>query len=210
MKKMTKAAIPDYPRGITFEQVWAGLMENRKQLEKLQKQMAETDEQMKKTDEQMKKTDEQMKKTDERMGFLSNRFGELAEHLVAPGIEARFRELRYHFDRVATRGCRIFGKNGNIKTEIDILLENDEITIAVEVKSKPTVKDVDHHIKRLEILREFRKKLPNQQKIIGAIAGAIFGTEEKEATWQTGFYAIEQSGDTMKIAVPKGFVPREW
>jgi len=27
---------------------------------------------------------------------------------------------------------------------------------------------------------------------------------------KSGLYVIEQSGDTMKIDVPEGFVPREW
>ena len=27
---------------------------------------------------------------------------------------------------------------------------------------------------------------------------------------KTGFYAIEQTGDTVKINIPKDFTPREW
>ena len=209
--KTTNATIPDYPRGITFEQVWAGLMETRKRQEETDRLVKETFE---KFDKRMKDAFEQAEKRRqevyESMGFLSNRFGELAEHLVAPGIVERFNRLGYHFDNVATRGCKVYGENGKVKTEIDILLENGETTIAVEVKSKPSVKDVDHHIKRLEILREFRKKLPDNRKILGAIAGAIFGEEEKEATCRAGLYVIEQSGDTMKIEMPQGFIPREW
>jgi len=45
---------------------------------------------------------------------------------------------------------------------------------------------------------------------MGAIAGAIFGTAEKKATIEAGLYVIKQSGDTMKIDVLEGFVPREW
>ena len=206
-EKTTDTTIPDYPRGITFEQVWAGLMETRKQQKKDRRRMQKAFE---KADKQMEETRKQMKETGRRMGYLSNRFGELAEHLVAPGIVERFNELGYRFNSVATRGCTVYGENGKIKAEIDILLENDELTIAVEVKSKPSVNDVDHHIRRIEILRESREKFPYQRKIMGAIAGAIFGAEEKEATCQAGMYVIEQSGDTMKIDMPQGFVPQEW
>jgi hypothetical protein len=38
------------------------------------------------------------------------------------------------------------------------------------------------------------------------IAGAVFPMEMKEAA----LYVIEQSGDTMKINIPKGFQPRDW
>ena len=215
---MSETPIPDYPRGITFEQVWAGLMENRKHLEETDRLIKETAAQMKENDrqltKQMRENDRrltrQMRETDRRMGYLGNRFGELAEHLVAPGIKERFNEQGYHFEIVATRGCKVWDSNGEVRAEIDILLENAEIIIAVEVKSKPVVKDVEHHIRRLEILRDARDKLHDKRKIMGAIAGAIFGTEEKDATRQAGLYVIEQSGDTMKINMPHDFVPGEW
>ncbi|MCL2878354.1 MAG: hypothetical protein FWF13_06200 [Acidobacteria bacterium] len=193
---MPETEIPDYPRGITFEQVWAGLMENRKQMEE--------------TDRLIRETQKEMRETGRRMGYLSNRFGELAEHLVAPGIGKRFNELGYRFESMASRGCEVFGDDGKVKTEIDILLENGETLIAVEVKSKPSVKDAEHHIKRLEILREARNRLHDKRKIMGAIAGAVFGAKEKDAACQAGLYVIEQSGDTMKIDMPQGFIPREW
>ena len=181
-EKMAETQLPDYPRGITFEQVWAGLMETRKNIEDL----------------------------GERMGYLSNRFGDLAEHLVAPGIEKRFNELGYHFRSIAPRGLKIIGQDGKTKTEIDILLENCETIIAVEVKASPRVKDIEHHIRRLEILREFRTSFNDSRKILGAIAGAIFGAEEKNAAIEAGLYVLEQSGDTMKIDMPEGFIPHEW
>jgi hypothetical protein len=97
-----------------------------------------------------------------------------------------------------------------VKAQIDLLLENDDTVMAIEVKSKVNEKDVEHHLKCLEILRDHRRKTNDNRKIQGAIAGAIFGAAEKEATIQVGLFVIEQSGDTMKIEVPDGFIPREW
>ena len=48
------------------------------------------------------------------------------------------------------------------------------------------------------------------RKIHGAIAGAVFTKGVKKLTLEAGMYVLEQSGDTMKMDVPKGFVPREW
>jgi len=134
----------------------------------------------------------------------------LAEHLVAPNIHKRFNELGYHFGGAFPGGMKIFDEQGKTKTEIDLMLENGETLMAVEVKVKPAVKDVEHHIKRLEILRDHRRKINDKRKVQGAIAGAIFGAEEKKAVVEAGLYVIEQTGDTMKIDVPDGFVPREW
>ena len=94
------------------------------------------------------------------------------------------------------------------KTEIDILLKNSEIVMAVEVKSRPDLDDIPHHIKRLEILREYiDKDGQKRRKIQGAIAGAIFDIAVKKAVMEAGFYAIEQSGDTMKLDIPDGLCP---
>ena len=207
----------------TFETVWAALQETDRLIKELREGRQETDrlikenaERQKKTDAQMKKTDKQMKRTDKRMGFLSNRFGEMAEHLVKPGIYRRFNELGYHFTDAAEGNFTIRDENGKIKAEIDLLLENDDTVMVVEVKATPKVKHIEEHIKRIEILRDHRRKRNERQNVIdnrkveGAIAGAIFGVEEKKATVEAGLYVIEQSGDTMKIEVPDDFVPRKW
>jgi hypothetical protein len=80
----------------------------------------------------------------------------------------------------------------------------------VEVKSKPVLRDVKHHIRRMEIMREHYEKRHDDRKLYGAIAGAVFGQEEKESTLEAGMFVLEPSGDTMKMSIPEGFVPREW
>jgi hypothetical protein len=146
------------------------------------------------------------------MGGLHRSFGELAEHLVAPGIASRFNEIGYCFDGMAPQGFRIYDEDRKkVLTEIDLLLENGDCLMAVEIKSKPAEKDIAHHIGRIEILRNYRQKHQEKPKrILGAIAGAVFPENLKEQTANAGLYVIEQSGDTMKINVPKGFRPREW
>jgi len=160
--------------------------------------------------ERQAKTEKIVNRNSRQMGDLHRRFGELAEHLVAPSIHKRFNELGYHFGRCSPGGTKIFDEQGKTKTEIDLLLENGETIIALEVKAKPATKDVEHHIKRLEILRDHQRGINDKRTIKGAIAGAIFGLEEKKATVEAGLYVVEQSGDTMKIDVPDDFVPREW
>ena len=156
---------------------------------------------------------------DRRVGNLRNSFGELAEHLVAPGIIGRFDEIGYRFDRIKNRRLKILsGKKGDIVTEVDILLENEDTVIAVEVKSRPQAdeddierNDIIRHVWRIEVLRKYRKdKGKPPKRILGAIAGAIFEEDVKAAALEAGFFVIAQSGDTMKMEIPEGFKPKEW
>jgi hypothetical protein len=214
---MSTNNIPD-SNELTFEKTWQMFQETGKELRELFK---ETDRRMKETDRQMKETDRRMQETDrlqkknerlisrlsKQFGHLGQRFGELAEHLVAPGIIRIFNELGYHFNEVAR--LEIKDDHNKTLTEIDLLLENDETIVVVEVKAKPRENDIPHHITRLNILREHRKKHKKMdKKIIGAIAGAVFDRVIKANAIEAGFYTITQSGDTLKIDVPDDFEPR--
>ena len=190
------------------------LEESNRRLEENDRLIKETAEQMKETDRRMdkrqKELDKRQKALDKRMGYLDNRFGELAEHLVSPGIEKRFNELGYHFGE-ATTSCRFkIKEKGRVKAEIDILLENGDTVMAVEVKAKPDKEDLEDYLNKMEILRDYRRKNNDKKKIQGAIAGAIFGESLKRDTLKAGLFVIEQAGDTMRIDIPEGFVPREW
>jgi len=184
--------------------------EAEKRQAEAERRQAEAEKEAERRQKEWEKTERIVRRTNKQLGDLHRRFGQLAEHLVAPNIHKRFNELGYHFGSHAPGGIKIFDEQGKTKTEIDFLLENGETIMALEVKTKPAIKDVEHHIRRLEILRDHRRGLNDRRTIQGAIAGAIFGPEEKKAVVEAGLYVVEQSGDTMKIDVPDGFVPREW
>jgi hypothetical protein len=187
----------------TRKKFWAGVEEIRQ----MHKEIAQSHKEIARS---QKETDQQITRLNKQMGDLHRKFGEMAEHLVAPGIAKRFNDLGYHFDEVSPGGHKILDEQSETKTEIDLLLQNDDYVIAVEVKTTPKLKDVEHHIKRLEILREHRSRKRDMRAIRGAIAGAIFGAEEKQAAIEAGMYVLEQSGDTMKMKMPAGFTPRDW
>jgi hypothetical protein len=187
--------------------------QKRKETELIIKKMQKEAERSRKEAEQSRKENERIiKALSLQMGGLHRSFGELAEHLVAPGIVSRFNEMGYHFDSSARQRMELLDESGdNILTEIDLLLENGECLMAVEIKAGPAEKDIAHHIRRLEILRKWRERRQERPKrILGAIAGAVFPADLKEAVIEAGLYVIEQSGDTMRIRVPKDFKPREW
>jgi ElaB/YqjD/DUF883 family membrane-anchored ribosome-binding protein len=217
--------------GLTFEKVWAAMMESREDFdrrlketerlmressEKAEKEMRELRESQQKTARAVeettrvvKETTRVVKETSRSVGGLQNSFGELAEHLVAPSIEEKFNALGYHFEG-SFKNPRIRNEQGQTVAEIDILLENSDYSVAVEVKSKPKMDDIADFERRLEILRKYKDKNHDIRRIRGAIAGAVFQDDVKSAVLKAGFYVIEQTGDTVKISVPEGFKPKEW
>jgi len=200
MDTVTTDRPPPTGEGLTFEKVWAMFQENAEQQKERQK----------KTDQQMEKTERFLKRLGKQMGDLHNRFGELAEHLVVPSITKRFNETGFHFDNVAPGGEKIFGENGKVIAQTDIVLRNSDYIVAIEVKVKPDMEDVPEHINRLGILRDYWTNKGDRRKLLGAIAGAIFPETVKKAAVKAGLYVLVQSGDTMKIDIPEGFVPREF
>ena len=204
-----------YPRA-TPEEVWAllreiaeGQKETRLQMQETDRRMQETDRQMQETSRIVQETSKQMKATDKKVGELSNRFGELAEHLVVPNIMEKFKALGFFFEEVSPNK-QISDAAGNHIAEIDILLENNDIAMVVEVKSKPKQSDIDDHIKRMETLRRRADSRNDKRAYLGAVAGAIMSKEVRNYILKHGFYVIEQSGDTVMINVPEGFKPRQW
>ncbi|MDR0465451.1 MAG: hypothetical protein LBG94_10125 [Treponema sp.] len=74
--------LPDYPKGLTFEHVWAALMEDREQIKasriEFDRRMEETNRQMKEADDRrMKETDQRMKEADQRMKEANQRMKEI-------------------------------------------------------------------------------------------------------------------------------------
>ena len=137
-------------------------------------------------------------------------FGDLYEYEIPEMVWREFSQRGYHFTEMAKGGCTILGEDGKIKVAIDLWLQNSDTTMAVKLTEIPEVKHIAKHISRLEILRDHQHKRNNLRQVEGAIAGAIFGVEEKKATIEAGLYVIEQSGDTMKINVPDDFLPRRF
>jgi hypothetical protein len=204
--------------GLTFEKVWAMFKETDRKFQEASREAAER---QKETDRKFQETDrklqeafqeaaKQHKETERIIGNLGNRFGELVEHLVAPNVKEKFNELGFCFTKTGMDIEISDPHNPKADTEVDILLENGDIVVAVEVKSKPKEKDINDHVKRMEILRCHADKKQDRRRYQGAIAGAIISKAVRRSILAKGFYVIEQTGDTIQIPIPPGFKAREW
>jgi hypothetical protein len=202
--------------GLTFEKVWAAIQATNEQMKETDRMLKETDKQLKETDrivketaQQMKETDRQMKETDKRVGAITNRFGEMVEYMIIPNLVVKFDELGFTFTKANRTEIR--DREHNIFTEVDAFLEDGGKVMIVEIKTKPSVEDINDHIERMKKLRQYADLHGDKRKYLGAMAGVVFSNSEKTYALKKGFYVIEPSGDTFNITEPKGeYHPHEW
>jgi len=208
---MDAATIQDYPQNETFGEVLASLREIRAMNKELSiERQKEADRRQKEADKRRKEIDEQIDRVSRQMGLLSNSFGELTEHLVAPNIVKKFQDLGFKVEK-CSKNIEIYKPDlSKIITEIDLFLENGEIAIVVEVKSKLREKHLEEFINKMEKIREYADRKQDKRKFIGAIAAAIMEKEQVKKILDEGIYVIEQTGETMKIVAPEGFEPKEF
>jgi hypothetical protein len=97
-------------------------------------------------------------------------------------------------------------------TDIDILLSNTNLVMAVEVKRElDRIKDVDEHLKRIELIRKHPPAEVTGKKILGAMAGGVVDADVRRYAYESGFFVLELTGDTVElIPPPDGFVPKKW
>jgi len=91
------------------------------------------------------------------------------------------------------------------------LLEDGDSVMAVEVKTKPTIDDINRHLWRMEQIQNYPPGATRGRKVYGAIACAVIDEDVKEAAFNSGFYVICQTGDNVEIIpTPDSFVAKCW
>jgi hypothetical protein len=160
-------------------------------------------------------TDLRMRRTDKKISKLGSRIGDIIENMVAGRgkIVKQFNALGYHdIDSCYQNkefGSRRLGTHG----QIDLLLENGDVTILIEVKTTLETADVRKHIERLEKYRRWvnSKGKDINTRFIGAVAGAVVKGDAEEFAHENGMYVIVQSGKAVEIVTPpEGFKAKEW
>jgi hypothetical protein len=91
-----------------------------------------------------------------------------------------------------------------------MLLLNETIALAVEVKTTMTRGDVDKHTTRMGILRRKPNSLFVNRKLYGAMAGVKMSDYARKYAISKGFFVIQLTGDAIKVDMPEGFEPKTW
>jgi len=176
---------------LSFETVWAALMEDRERL--------------KETERIMKESSAELNK---KLGEYINLFGEVTEYTMAPKLREKFIEFGYTFPK-AERNVSIRDYINNIFLEIDVMLENGDNAMLVEIKTKLTVERINNHMKRLEKMRRYADLHGDKRMFLGAVAGVVVTDEERKHALDQGLYLIEPAGQDLSITPPSG-KPKEW
>jgi hypothetical protein len=244
--------VPQPQRGLTFDDVWAALMETRARQEedsrkmkeameeaarrmeedsrKLKESQAKTEELIRKNaekyaEEQRKNEEERRKyeenfnrimaridKVTQNVGGLNNAMGELIETLIAARLWEKFEAYPYNLKQAYQRMPVYEGHTSRVLTDIDILLANGEYVMAVEVKEQLNRKDdVDHHLKRMELIRQYPPAQCIGKKLLGAMAGGTVDPDVQAYAHSAGFFVLELTGESVRLTeAPQEFTPRQW
>jgi hypothetical protein len=189
--------------GLTFEKVWASLME-------LREFQGETDRQMKRMDAKidriLQENAQRTKKRDNTDWYIEPS-DDVIEPRGLPNLAAKFKELGFTFTCTASH-LEITNEEHNIFVTFGTVLQNDDTIMPVSEGYPPDRAGINDLIERIEKLRRHAGLNNDHRKHLGAIAGKVFEDDVKRYALENGLFVIEPSGETFIITPPQN-PPRE-
>ena len=218
MAEMTAEEAAEWGKTLDFPTVWAALMESGRKFDRMSERVDRVTANLDKMGERVDRVTANLDKMGERvdrvtanMGGLNLSMGDLVETLFGPHLGEKFDTYGYDLKRMYRR-VPIYDDNVRQRSDIDILLSNTTMCMAVEVKRwLETTDQVDDHIKRMQLISQFPPAEVKGKKLLGAIAGAVVTPAARVYAEQKGFFVLELTGeDVCLLEPPKGFKPKEW
>jgi Holliday junction resolvase len=140
---------------------------------------------------------------------VGNSLGDLMEGLFAANICPKFNVFGHTFTK-ASNDAKYY-RDGKLFCEVDVFLENGDYVMAIEVKTRCEMRDINKHIERLEKLRQYMSERKDERKILGAIASGKMEQRLIEATENHGLYVIVPNGNGSEILeTPGNFTEQVW
>jgi tetratricopeptide (TPR) repeat protein len=190
------------------DEAWAAIRETQEAHKETEKAIRETREAIRETHDNIfglnKARDEAWKairETQKNVGGLNNSLGSIVERLLIPDLPKKFKKFGYKFNRIASY-CYAAG----VYAQIDGMLENGEQAIAVEVKTKLRVSDIDDHLVRMEKIQKYAYENGDKRQFMGAMAAFITDESTKNYALNKGLFDIDPSGEDVKVTKPEGEV----
>jgi hypothetical protein len=196
-------------QSLTYEGILKLFEESDRRFDKRMEDSAR--ETAKRLEESDKRLEQKLERVSSDIGKLGSRVGDLVEHMIGgKNVVEQFQDLGYD----VTEHSRdiMFGEKGNTR-QIDLLLDDGDVAILIEVKTKLTNDGVLDHIERLEAYRRWKdsRGTAGKKRYIGALACAIVAENVVKFAQKKGLYVIVQLGNTVKIVdSPEGFKAKEW
>ena len=192
MDDMTAEQAAEAAKGLTFEKVWAVIIESRKE-----------------TEESFKRMEKTVADLSKNIGGLGNSLGRFTEAMFEMELWKKFTELGYTFEKQSSHVK--YREYGKVIAEIDLFLEDGDYIMLVEVKTELDNNDVNEHLDRIDKVRQYINARNDSRKIVGAVAGGIVSESTRKFAQNNGLFVITQSGESVMVAdIPPGFKAREW
>jgi hypothetical protein len=209
MEEMTFEQAREWGKTLDAETVWAAIMKMSARVDATSVQVDATAAQVKETSRRVDEMVAEAKKRDKRMGDFANTLGTLIETLIASRLWEKFPE--YNLVRAYQR-VMIYDDKNKPKTDVDILLVNGDRAMAVEVKREPNLNDVEHHLKRMELVQKYPPTILFEGKtLLGAIAGGVVSPGVKEYAQERGLFVLELNGEQVsRTDEGENFTPKVW
>jgi hypothetical protein len=178
--------------------------------QRIEKSRLEFDQRVAEHDRMIADGKERMDKLSANLGGIGNSLGDMAEGLMASDLYDTFSALGLDFDSSIANYVVKDKKTKRELVEVDMLLVNGTIAMAVETKTTMTIGDVDKHVNRLKLLRSAPNSLFANRTLYGAIAGVKMSKKARLRALINGFYVVELAGNTIKVNMPEDWKPKTW
>lgn len=157
-------------------------------------------------EERLARTEAIAAQANQAVSALSSRWGAFVENLVAPAALRLFQEQGFAVQEVYQR---VKSERGSQNLEIDILVVDDTVAVAIEVKSRLTQRNLRQFLKNLD---RFKAAFPHyaDYDLYGAVAAIEVDGEVDRYAINQGLFLIQQSGESVKISNASSFIPRAW
>jgi hypothetical protein len=167
---------------------------------------AEADRRAAAADRRLERLERIAANTSREVAGLTTRWGQFVENLVEPAVIRLFQARGINVQETARR---MKSKRPGAQMEIDIFAIDDDVAVAIEVKSRLSQRDVDDFIEKLG---RFRLAFPHYEayRLFGAVAGIEIDAGVDRYAYQRGLFVLQQTGDTVNIANDQAFVPVAW
>ena len=154
----------------------------------------------------VQETSKQMKETDKKLEKLSNLFttqwGKLIEALCTPAALQVFKKAGIDITQIYRTDARGQAASGHC-IEVDIIMCDTDVAVAVEVKTTCRVEDVNHFLEQMKYFKECFHHF-NNCKIYPAIAAINYSEYSDQYALRKGLFVLYPQGDGLfKLEEPK-------
>lgn len=212
-----------------LDQIWTILnrtaqiqQETKLMFQETKAMFQETDKKFQETDKKFQKTDKKFKETDKKLqeafqetstkinqlsGLFGGQWGKLIEALVSSDAERIFQERGI---AITGKGQRQKRKRNGETMEIDVILSNGDVVVAIEAKSLLSSDDVNDFLKRLEKFSLFFPEYKNYH-LYGAVAALDIPDNVGKQAYRKGLFVIGVTGEGLtEIKNDMAFKPKDF